>query len=71
MTAKNDVTGDLIKSKHGNKEAFDQNYDAIFRKTPEAEPVQSTGSDNDAGADSQRGTPLVGGMGFRRVDREN
>lgn len=35
MVAKNDITGDLIKSKNSTKEYGDR-YDAIFRKqTPE------------------------------------
>lgn len=33
-TAKNDVTGDLIKSKHSSQKYYD-NYDQIFRKPKE------------------------------------
>ena len=34
MATKNDITGDLIQSKLNNK-AFEDNFDRIFRKTPE------------------------------------
>ena len=36
-TAKNDVTGDLIKSKIGSSQKYADNYDAIFRK-PQMHP---------------------------------
>lgn len=35
MTSKNDITGDLVKSKASN-EAYLNNYDTIFRKKKEA-----------------------------------
>jgi len=34
MTAKNDITGDSIKTK-SNSQKYVDNYDAIFRKKPE------------------------------------
>lgn len=37
-TAKNDVTGDLIKSKIGSSQKYADNYDAIFRK-PQMHPL--------------------------------
>jgi len=36
MAAKNDITGDSIQSKVTDQ-AYRDNYDAIFRKTPEQE----------------------------------
>lgn len=33
--ATNDVTGDELKSKLGNKKAYDENYDRIFGKKEE------------------------------------
>lgn len=35
MTAKNDITGDLIQSKSSSK-AYEDNYDLIFRKKKSA-----------------------------------
>jgi hypothetical protein len=40
MVAKNDITGDLIKSKSSSKEYGDR-YDAIFRKKTPAEIDQA------------------------------
>ena len=47
MTTKNDVTGDLLKSKPAS-ESYRNNYDAIFRKTiPVYDPVlQATITEN-------------------------
>ena len=39
MTAKNDVTGDLLKSKTNNKKYAD-NYDRIFGKKKNDKPVK-------------------------------
>lgn len=39
-TAKNPITGDLIKSKSPSKKYFD-NYDAIFRKSDKSGEIQN------------------------------
>ena len=36
--SKNDITGDSLTSKVGNKEAFDANYDRIWGKHPAMNP---------------------------------
>lgn len=41
MTNINDITGDKLVSKHGNKEAFDTGYDRIFGKNKEIIPDDS------------------------------
>jgi hypothetical protein len=33
MTAKNDITGDSIKSKTGDQKKYSEGYDRIFRKS--------------------------------------
>ena len=46
MTTKNNITGDLIKSRH-NSDKYASNYDAIFNKKPEPEilnPCKACGS---------------------------
>lgn len=35
MTARNDITGDLIKTKGTNSSEFDKNFDAIFPQKPD------------------------------------
>ena len=54
MAARNDVTGDLIKSKPLSR-TYEENYDNIFRKET---PVD--GSTDEPSSDYQRNTPLVG-----------
>ena len=40
MAARNDITGDLIKTKTGNSDAYSDNWDKIFgKKTDMAKPV--------------------------------
>ena len=41
MAARNDVTGDLIKSRVTNKQ-FEDNFDAIFRKEDKVADVKAT-----------------------------
>ena len=67
MTAKNDVTGDLIKSKPLSR-TYEENFDAIFRKQPVQLELPFDGTGDEPSVDNQRNTPLVGGLGFRRVD---
>jgi hypothetical protein len=47
MTAKNDITGDLIKSKINSKE-FSENFDRIFgvkQEPPKEQVKQESGND--------------------------
>ena len=59
MAARNDVTGDLIKSKPLSR-TYEENYDAIFRKQPVQLELPFDGTDNQPSTDHQRDTPLVG-----------
>ena len=50
MATKNNITGDLIKSRH-NSDKYAANYDAIFKKKPEPKkrtlnPCQACGSED-------------------------
>ena len=46
MTSKNDITGDLIKSKQ-TSDAYRENYDKIFRKTiDKSEIIGFTGKED-------------------------
>jgi hypothetical protein len=49
MTSKNDITGDLIKSKSPSKKYYD-NYDKIFRKD---KPNENSINDPPSSADNE------------------
>ena len=56
MTSRNDITGDLIKTKaSGDKDAYAEGWDRIFGKKRAAD----NSSDSGRSADSERDTPLV------------
>jgi len=40
MASQNDITGDMLISKIGNKEVFDRNFDAIFGKKDIPKPPE-------------------------------
>ena len=40
MAARNDITGDLIKTKTGNSDSYADNFDRIFGKKKPKEPEQ-------------------------------
>lgn len=43
MTAKNDITGDAIKTKGVTTDQFRSNWDMIFGKQQENKPMEGTG----------------------------
>ena len=47
-TAKNDVTGDFIKSKPSN-DMFEENFDRIFRKKKEESRIDVVGQNGNEG----------------------
>ena len=56
MAARNDITGDLIKTKaSGDKDAYAEGWDRIFGK----KRATDNSSDSGRSADSERDTPLV------------
>ncbi len=44
MTAKNDITGDSIKSKTGDQEKYSKGFDKIFRKAQPQQHQQNVSS---------------------------
>ncbi len=45
MESKNDITGDSLVSKIGNKQAFDRNFDLIFGKKDIPKPPERPGKE--------------------------
>ena len=46
MAAKNDVTGDSIRTKHSNPNAYAKGWDRIFGKRKQKEPKPKTKKNN-------------------------
>jgi hypothetical protein len=59
MTAKNPITGDLIKTKVNHDEKFSKNYDGIDWSVKLETPNPNPSSDSGSSVDSKRVAPLV------------